>query len=404
RQVTVQAGARVSQVLEALRPHGLTLQNLASINEQQVGGFIQVSAHGSGAALPPVDEQVVGLTLVTPGQGTLRLHKDDEEDQELMGMCRVGLGALGVVADVTLQCVPYHTLVERTWVSTEAEEPSLLLRRLKPKRHLRYMWIPYTDTVVVEGGLEGRGLQDRADAPPPRFRARAPRNPRSLHLLSLLKDALLRLDPLSVQHVKAVNKAEAECWKRSEGPPPPPSEHVLGSPPPPPPPPPEVAFPAGEGGEADGRDIAYVKSLRALIEATQVPAPGPIEQRWTAASSSRMSPAHSERGDDLFSWVGIIMYLPEAEEDQHLRPKITKAFKAYKESCRMGLWPTFGAHEHWAKIEDPDGEVLEALQARLAERFPAEDFVALRKRLDPHNILANNLVNSLFPPAAAASK
>jgi L-galactono-1,4-lactone dehydrogenase len=44
RQVRVQAGARVSQVTEALRPHGLVLQNFASIAEQQVGGFIQVSA------------------------------------------------------------------------------------------------------------------------------------------------------------------------------------------------------------------------------------------------------------------------------------------------------------------------------------------------------------------------
>lgn len=42
-QVTVQAGARVEQVLEALKPHGLTLQNYASIKEQQFGGFIQVS-------------------------------------------------------------------------------------------------------------------------------------------------------------------------------------------------------------------------------------------------------------------------------------------------------------------------------------------------------------------------
>ena len=49
QQVTVEAGTRVSQVLEALRPYGLTLQNLASIDEQQIGGFISVSAHGSGA-------------------------------------------------------------------------------------------------------------------------------------------------------------------------------------------------------------------------------------------------------------------------------------------------------------------------------------------------------------------
>ena len=33
RQVVVQAGARVSQVTDALRPHGLVLQNFASIAE-----------------------------------------------------------------------------------------------------------------------------------------------------------------------------------------------------------------------------------------------------------------------------------------------------------------------------------------------------------------------------------
>lgn len=42
-QVRVQAGARVQDVVEQLRPHGLTLQNYASIREQSIGGFIQVS-------------------------------------------------------------------------------------------------------------------------------------------------------------------------------------------------------------------------------------------------------------------------------------------------------------------------------------------------------------------------
>ena len=39
--VTVEAGARVLQVLDALRPHGLTLPNLVSIAKQQVGGLCQ---------------------------------------------------------------------------------------------------------------------------------------------------------------------------------------------------------------------------------------------------------------------------------------------------------------------------------------------------------------------------
>lgn len=41
-QVRLQCGARVQDVVEALRPHGLTLQNFASIREQQIGGFTQV--------------------------------------------------------------------------------------------------------------------------------------------------------------------------------------------------------------------------------------------------------------------------------------------------------------------------------------------------------------------------
>ena len=63
------------QVVEALRPHGLTLQNFASIREQAIGGFIQVGAHGTGARIPPVDEQVVAMKLVTPALGTLQLSE-----------------------------------------------------------------------------------------------------------------------------------------------------------------------------------------------------------------------------------------------------------------------------------------------------------------------------------------
>ena len=47
REVTVQAGAQVSQVLAALRPHGLTLENFSSIQAQQMGGWTQVAAHGA---------------------------------------------------------------------------------------------------------------------------------------------------------------------------------------------------------------------------------------------------------------------------------------------------------------------------------------------------------------------
>jgi L-galactono-1,4-lactone dehydrogenase len=50
--VTVGAGAKVSTVLSELKKHGLTLQNFSSIQEQQIGGWTQVAAHGTGVSLP----------------------------------------------------------------------------------------------------------------------------------------------------------------------------------------------------------------------------------------------------------------------------------------------------------------------------------------------------------------
>ena len=40
----MEAGARIQDVVDRLRPQGLTLQNFASIREQSVGGFTQVLA------------------------------------------------------------------------------------------------------------------------------------------------------------------------------------------------------------------------------------------------------------------------------------------------------------------------------------------------------------------------
>jgi L-galactono-1,4-lactone dehydrogenase len=59
------------------------------------------------------------VQLVTPGQGTLELSEGT--NPALFRLARCGLGALGVVAEVTLQCVPAHRLLESTWVSNMAE-------------------------------------------------------------------------------------------------------------------------------------------------------------------------------------------------------------------------------------------------------------------------------------------
>lgn len=56
------------------------------------------------------------LKLVTPGRGTIELS--DSKDPQLFRLAKVGLGLLGVASEITLQCVPAHSLLEHTFVVT----------------------------------------------------------------------------------------------------------------------------------------------------------------------------------------------------------------------------------------------------------------------------------------------
>jgi L-galactono-1,4-lactone dehydrogenase len=112
-----------------------------------MGGFISVGAHGTGRLIAPVDDYVTKIKLVTPAKGTVVLTK--EEHGRLFELARVGLGCLGVVVEVTMECIPAHQLVEHTFVLTREEAICRKDQLLKQHKHMRFMWIPYTDAVVV---------------------------------------------------------------------------------------------------------------------------------------------------------------------------------------------------------------------------------------------------------------
>ncbi|XAR68443.1 L-galactonolactone dehydrogenase [Bertholletia excelsa] len=423
KTVRVQAGVRVQQLVDGIKDYGLTLQNFASIREQQIGGIIQVGAHGTGARLPPIDEQVISMKLVTPAKGTIEVSK--EKDPELFYLARCGLGGLGVVAEVTLQCVERQELVEHTFVSNMKDIKKNHKKWLSENKHIKYLYIPYTDTVVVVSCNPVSKWKGLPKFKPKYSHDEAIQHVRDLYRESLkkyrgeatatkplennepemdelsfteLRDKLLALDPLNKDRVVKVNQAEAEFWRKSEGYRVGWSDEILGfdcggqqwvS---------EICFPAGSLSKPSMKDLEYIEELLQLIEKEQIPAPAPIEQRWTAQSKSPMSPAFSKAEDDIFSWVGIIMYLPTMEARQ--RKQITEEFFHYRHLTMEQLWDQYSAYEHWAKIEVPkDKEELAALQARLRKRFPVDEYNKARRELDPNRILSNNMLEKLFPQA-----
>ncbi|KAJ7976684.1 L-galactono-1,4-lactone dehydrogenase [Quillaja saponaria] len=421
KTVRVQAGIRVQQLVDGIKKHGLTLQNFASIREQQIGGIIQVGAHGTGARLPPIDEQVISMKLVTPAKGTIEISKD--KDSELFYLARCGLGGLGIVAEVTIQCVEREELVEHTAVLNIKEIKKNHKKLLSENKHVKYLYIPYTDTVVV---VRCNPLSKWKG--PPKFKPKyskeeAMQHVRDLYSESLkkyrseeitgklpdnnepdtnelsfteLRDKLLALDPLNKDHVIKVNQAEAEFWKKSEGYRVGWSDEILGfdcggqqwvS---------ETCFPTGTLNKPSMKDLEYIEELKQLIEKEEIPAPAPIEQRWTTSSKSPMSPASSSSAEDIFSWVGIIMYLPTMDARQ--RKEITEEFFHYRHLTQARLWDRYAVYEHWAKLEVPkDKEELGALQVRLRKRFPVDAYNEARRELDPNRILPNNMLEKLFP-------
>eukprot|EP00884_Botryococcus_braunii_P015250 jgi/Botrbrau1/2408/Bobra.0395s0037.1 len=257
-------------------------------------------------------------------------------------------------------------------------------------QHIRYHYYPYTnDVVVVTNNPVPEGT------PLPRPRREYTEEERRHALLELLREVqpeevesssiasmssaglrchLLGFNSLDRDWVARINRAEAEYWRRSEGYRLGWSDQLLGFdcggqqwvl---------EAALPTGSLRSPNKADLRFVEELLRRLEGESVPAPAPIEQRWSAVSTSRMSPASAPPGaprDTVASWVGIIMYLPDFEHDpEHtLRDKITHSFFDY---CRLmeEVMEPYGATEHWAKIEVDHFQDIEAVRQRLAKRYP----------------------------------
>jgi L-galactono-1,4-lactone dehydrogenase len=111
--------------------------------------------------------------------------------------------------------------------------PCLLCRWLKQHKHLRYMWIPYTDAVVVvqcnETSLSkpiSPGWLATTYTPKQRLQplvkllqGAAGQTEADLaeRTATQLRDDLIRIDPLNTEWIRKVNQAEAEHWRRSRG-------------------------------------------------------------------------------------------------------------------------------------------------------------------------------------------
>jgi alditol oxidase len=102
--VTVDAGITYAQLCPYLHSRGFALHNLASLPHISIVGACSTATHGSGDKNGNLATAVSALEIVTATGDLVRLSR--QEDGESFRGAVVGLGALGVISNITLEIQP----------------------------------------------------------------------------------------------------------------------------------------------------------------------------------------------------------------------------------------------------------------------------------------------------------
>jgi FAD-linked oxidoreductase len=361
--VRVQGGIAIHALNARLAAIGLALENLGDIDVQSIAGAISTATHGTGARLRNIPAQVAALTLVLADGSTL--HCSERDDPELLRAARVGLGALGVVAEATLRCVPAFRL-------RGLDAPAPLEQTLErfeelalANDHFEFYVFPHAHTALTR-------TNNRTEEPArPRGRVGAYANDVLLtnHAFGLFC-RLGRRMPAQIPRINRLVTRLAGTGRRVER-----SDLIFTSPR-------LVRFTEMEYALPRERTVEAVRRVLDLVESraragghrSGFAVPFPIEVRTVAADDALISTA---AGRDS-GFVAVHMFEGMAWEPY---------FRAVE-----AIMDELGGRPHWGKRHFQTA-------ATLRERYPEwERFQAVRRRLDPEGRFANAYTDRVLGP------
>jgi FAD-linked oxidoreductase len=353
--VRVQAGITIGELNRELDALGLALENLGDVDAQTIAGAISTATHGTGARLANISAQVAELTLVLADGSTLECSL--AHDPEIFRAARVGLGALGVIAEVTLRCVPAFTL-------HGVDSPAPLVETLErfgelalANDHFEFYVFPHATTALTRAN-------NRTESPPrPRRRVSAYANDVLLtnRVFDLFCRAgrrfpgripqLNRLATRLVGHSERVDRsAEIFVSRRL------------------------VRFTEMEYALPRERTSEAVRRVIEEIPRRGFAVPFPIEVRAVAPDDAFLSTAAGRES----GFVAVHMYKGMAWEPY---------FRAV-----AAIMDELDGRPHWGKRHFQSAETLRS-------RYPDwERFQAVRARLDPEGLFANAWTDRVLGP------
>jgi hypothetical protein len=145
RQITVRGGTRVRDVVKLLAQDGLAFAALPSHDAQSIAGNLATDVHGTGRDWGFVSSSVVRLKLLD-GNGDLIVC---EPADDLFKAAIGGIGAVGIILEVTIQGVPRFNIDQRVDIRDLDEVRRRLDTLVATNDHFSLYLFPFTDQCQV---------------------------------------------------------------------------------------------------------------------------------------------------------------------------------------------------------------------------------------------------------------
>lgn len=355
-QVTVQSGIRLRDLNRQLGTRGLALENIGSIDAQSLGGAISTSTHGSGVTFASMSNKVVWMELVLANGSQLNITRENED---LYAASLNGLGVLGIITIVRLQCVQDFNIHRQEILVPLDHVINKWSEYITQYDHFTFIWIPYTnsarlflmtrvDTSVPLNKSDVFALQSYAGITLGKLLMFG------WWLGSLMPSFLPWITNYYIQPLSSIELNYVDDAREGLKLEPPDRYNEM-----------EYFIPLENYTEC-------FKSLRQLIEASdEFKVSHIVQTRFSAADSVWLSPMYGS------TQAGIALLLTR----QDYQPYFNSAEKIFQ---------NYGGRTHWAKKYSARRNYFREVY----EKF--DDFLAIRNELDPNRMFMNDFMEDIL--------
>jgi FAD-linked oxidoreductase len=344
---TVLGGTRLGVLSRALEQGGMALRNMPDIDAQSYAGAISTATHGTGAQLPALHADVVGMQMVL-ADGSL-MDCNARQNPQVLAAARVGLGALGVITQVQVQVVPAFNLRRRVWLLPVNELLDQAYDLAKKSRHFEFYYLPFTGyaAAITHEETEATHVHREPSA-----------DEEMLHDLRSLRDWLGRFPDLrrwvaqKLIDPNMVETAQDRSWR------------LLSTQRP-------TKFNESECHVPRDLGVACVREVIQVLEKRNEVF-FPMEFRFIKGDDAWLSPFH------LRDSCSIAVHAAAGEPFDYLVKEVGPVFRKYE------------GRPHWGKHHGHTA-------ADFAQLYPRwKDFLAVRAQLDPRGRFLNPHLRSVF--------